>query len=264
LERRIANLRSSLGHGDRRKDEILLEEVTEAERKLSSLEQRTQERHRITSKPINIDKVREFLWRLWQNWDTYPNRLKNEILCLFVEGIELRHEGGLIEATIVWKSGERQTLLIERPRARFAREMRWKPDEDNLLKLLWPSSSEGVILAALPERSWSAIAQRALRIGLRRERKTYRGGASKHWTQEEKSRLTELYQAGISISDITSELGRGEKAIVVKASELKLKRPRQVKWKRLEPNWGEAIETFKGSNPECSVLKSIPLAPWQE
>jgi len=253
LKQRIANLKSSLGYGDKRKDEILLEEITKAERYLAGLEQRAQEEHRTTSKSINIAKVREFLWRLWQNWDTHPNRLKNEILCLFIDRIELRHERKLIEATIVWKSGERQTILIDRPRAKFARERRWQSDEDKLLKMLWPSSKKEIILAALPDRSWGAIEQRSLRLRLKRKSDPCRLGGSKHWTEEEKSRLTELYQAGISVPDIAAELGRGQNAIISKASGLKLKRPREVKWKRLEPTWSEAIETLEGSKRECST-----------
>lgn len=105
LRQRIVNLRSSLEYGDKRKDEILLEEITRAERDLATLEQRAWERTRKAPTPINIDKVREFLWRLWQNWDGCPDRLKNEIVYLFMEGIELCHERKLVEATIVWKSG---------------------------------------------------------------------------------------------------------------------------------------------------------------
>jgi len=140
--------------------------------------------------------------------------------------------------------------LIERPQARFARERRWRLDEDNLLKMLWPSASKEAVLAALPDRSWKAVAERALRLGLNREREPYRQGASKHWTEEEKSKLTRLYEAGVPIPDIAAELRRGQRAIVGKASKLKLRRPREVKWERLEPTWRESIETLNGSQQE--------------
>jgi hypothetical protein len=257
LKQRIANLRDSLGYEDRRKDEILLEEITKAERALSDLERRARESVRRNPLSIDVGKIREFLWRLWQNWDSYPNRLKNEIIYLFIEGIELHHERKLIEATIVWKSGERQVILIDRPRARFAREMRWGPEEDNLVRMLWPSSSREAILAAFPERSWKAIMERAARIGVNRERKPYMLGAAKHWTEHEKSELKRLYEGGVPIPEISAQLGRGQTAIVGKASVLKLRRPREVKWKRLEPTWRQPMETLKGSKAEC--LERLPL-----
>ncbi len=251
IKQRIANLKGSLGYKDKRKDEILLEEITKAERDLAALEQRAWDSHKRNPAPIDIGRIREFLWRLWQNWDSYLNRLKNEILYLFIDRIELHHERKLIEATIVWKSGERQVILIDRPRAHFATELRWRPEEDNLVKLLWPSTRREAVLAAFPGRSWKAIMGRAARLGVHRVRETYRLGASKHWTEREKSELKRLYEAGVPISEISAQLGRGQVAVVSKASLLKLRRPREAKWKRLEPTWRQVIETPNRSKAEC-------------
>lgn len=254
LKQRIANLRSSLGHVNKRKDAILLEEITDSERKLALVQQELMQKPKKAPPPIDTGKVREFLWRLWQNWDRFPNRLKNELLRLFIERVELWHERKLIKATIVWKIGERQTILIERPQARFAREKLWRPDEDSLLRMLWPSASKEAVLAGFSDRSWKAIQERALRLGLHRKREPYRQGASKHWTDEEKSKLAQSYEAGTPICRIAAELGRGERAILGKASKLGLRRPREVKWKRLVPTWSLAIETLKGRNEECLMI----------
>jgi len=258
LKQRIANLRNSLGYEDKRKDEILLEEITKAERQLASLQQRLAQEPRKVLLALEIARIKEFLWRLWQKWDKFPNRLKNELLRLFIERVELRHSRESIEATIVWRAGERQTILIQRPKARYARERRWKEDEDKLLKMLWPSSRPEAILAALPGRSWEGVGQRAFRLGVKRQRTPYLLGASKHWTDEEKAKLTELYESGLPIGDISTELGRGQRAIVSKASILKLKRPREVKWRRLEPTWIEAKQTFDRSEAECPRLVLLP------
>jgi DNA invertase Pin-like site-specific DNA recombinase len=251
LKQRIENLRSRLGYEDKRKDDILLEEITNTENQLALVQQELAQKPKKAPPPIDTGKVREFLWRLWQNWNRFANRLKNELLLLFIERVELLHERKLFKATIVWKTGERQTIVIERPQARFAKEKLWRPDEDSLLRMLWPSASKEVVLAAFPNRSWKAIKERGFRLGLHRKRQPYRRGASKHWTDEEKWKLTQSYEAGTPVPEIAAELGRGQRAIVSKASELKLKRPRGVKWRRLEPIWMESAETLKGSKEEC-------------
>jgi len=260
LKQRIDNLKNSLGQegGEKgkRKDEILLEQITKIEEQLGSIQQRLAHKPKQRSQHIDVTAIREFLWRLWQNWDKFPNRLKNQLLRLFIERVELCHSRELIEATIVWRAGERQTILIQRPKARYARERRWKEDEDKLLKMLWPSSRPEAILAALPGRSWEAVGQRALRLGIKRQRTPYLLGASRHWTDQEKAKLKELYENGTPISDIAAELGRSQKATVSKASILKLNRPRGVKWRRLEPTWIEAKQSFDRSEAECSRLVS--------
>lgn len=210
---------------------------------------------RSITKP-SIHTVRDFLINLRRDWDSYPATLKNRLLNQLIEMVVLRHEREHIDATIIWKAGFQQGIRIHRPPARGSREKRWSEQKLALLRMLWPLSNKEVILAALPERSWSAIGERALRLRLNRKRDLYRQGASRHWTEGEKSRLTQLYQAGISVPDIAGELGRGQRAIVGKASKLKLKRPSEVKWKQSKPTWSERIETFNGSKQEC--LKHLP------
>jgi hypothetical protein len=261
LKQRIDTLRSSLGYGGKRKDEILLEEITSTEKQLAFVQRELMRKPKNELRPIDVARVREFLWRLWQNWDKFPNRLKNELLRLFIERVELRHDRKLIEATIVWKTGEKQAILIERPQAKFGREQRWPSDEDNLLKMLWPSASREAILAAFPDRTYHAIKEKARKLGVRRKRDSCGGGASAHWTEEEKAKLAPLYEAGAPIAEIAAELGRSQGAIVVMASKLNLRRPKEVKWKRLEPTWSEAIESLKGSKEECSVARALLYFP---
>ena len=123
--------------------------------------------------------------------------------------------------------------------------------------MLWPSSSREAILAAFPERSYQAIREKARRLRIHRKREPHREGASRHWTDEEKAKLVPLYEAGAPIAEIAVELDRGQAAIMVKASKLKLRRPREVKWRRLEPIWSEPIDSLKGSKEECSMVRSI-------
>jgi len=258
LKQRIDTLKSSLGYEDKRKDEILLEEITSTEKQLALVQQELMHKLRKDLPPIDVAKVREFLWRLWQNWERFSNRLKNELLRLFIERVELRHKRGLIEATIVWRTGEKQTIVIERPQARFAREMQWRTDEVNLLKMLWPSAGREAVMAAFPDRSWTAIREKARLLGIRRKRYSYGQGASTHWTEEEKAKLAPLYEAGTPIDEIAAQLGRSHSGILAIASKLNLRRPREVKWKRLEPTWHQPIESLKDSKQECLRIRSMP------
>ena len=258
LKQRIDTLKSSLGYEDKRKDEILLEEITSTEKQLALVQQELMRKPKNELRPIDVARVREFLWRLWQNWDGFPNRLKNELLRLFIERVELRHKRGLIEATIIWRTGEKQTIVIERPQARFAWEQRWRTDEVNLLRMLWPSAGRETILAAFPDRSWAAIREKARLLGIRRKRYSYGQGASTHWTSEEKAKLVPLYEAGTPMDEIAAQLDRSQSGILAIASKLNLSRPREVKWKRLEPTWRQPIESLKDSKQECSRVRSMP------
>jgi len=162
-------------------------------------------------------------------------------------------------------TAERDKLLAENRRLRrdystgpqAAGEVSLPPattKEDNLLKMLWPSAGREAILAAFPDRTYHAIKEKARKLGVRRKRDSCGGGASAHWTEEEKVKLAPLYEVGTPLAEIAAELGRSQGAIVVMASKLNLRRPKDVKWKRLEPIWSEAIESLEGSKAECSML----------
>ncbi|MBI2854319.1 MAG: hypothetical protein HYX87_05285 [Chloroflexi bacterium] len=73
-------------------------------------------------------------------WKKYPGALRNRLIALLVDRVELRHDLSHIEATIIWTIGYKQVININRPKARFNKEKYWQPEEDNLLRMLWPCS----------------------------------------------------------------------------------------------------------------------------
>ena len=62
--------------------------------------------------------------------------MRNRLLKLLIERVELRHDRGKVEATIIWRAGLGQKVIINRPLARGSRDKRWADEEDKLLKML--------------------------------------------------------------------------------------------------------------------------------
>lgn len=165
-----------------------------------------------------------------------------------MDKVELLHDQANIEATVFWKVGFRQRVRIKRPSAHFTKENRWRPEEDKLLAMLWPSSSRDAIAAAFPARAWAAINQRASRLKLKRQwsRTTFETGQL--WTEEQEAQLSELYHNGDSTSEIARKLGRTERAVLTRASLLGIHRPKGFYPRKVEPTWkAESINIMQES-----------------
>jgi hypothetical protein len=98
-------------------------------------------------------------------------------------------------------------------------DSRWNQQEIDILKILWPSSSQDAILAAFPGRTWKAIAHQAYYQGWYRV-----PGSSKHtprrsWEEDEDTIARQLYEAGTPISEIATKMNRSETAIIQRAWE---------------------------------------------
>jgi hypothetical protein len=147
--------------------------------------------------------VRELLDNLQQRWPTLSVRVKNELLGLFLERIELSHDRATLRLRLRWITGREQVFEINRPDYRPAREEHWTAEEDASLVERYASVPWGELQAALPDRSENSIRTRAARRGLRRSvRGTPRIARARHeWGADEEA-LIRRYAAG--------ELGWGE------------------------------------------------------
>jgi len=186
--------------------------------------------------PADFAKVKEFLIGLRGNWHNYTPGLRNRLLKLLVERVEI-HGDYQIEANIIWKSGFQQKITIHRPQARSRRERRWRTDEDNLLRILYPSSSQEAIEAALSDRSWSGITGRALRLKLRRRRQYHAPRDWRRWTRGEDERLKLAYEAGTSLGDIANAFNRSVNSIETRAAAKDLNRPRSARSLKRQVTW---------------------------
>jgi hypothetical protein len=234
LKARLANLEQCLGSGDPEREETYWRLIKEARAELQTIKQRPP---LPASTVMDLERVNEFLQNLEDNWARYPGRLRNRLLKLLVDRVELRHDLSHIEATIVWKVGLRQVVNIKRTSARFTKEKRWRTEEDNLLRMLWPSASWETLLAALPDRTPSSINVRASRLKVKRPRIITSFETGPLWSDEDENLLRELYNTGESAAVIAARLGRTEQAVKARASTLGVHRPKGFYPRKVEPVW---------------------------
>jgi DNA invertase Pin-like site-specific DNA recombinase len=245
LKARITNLERHLGSGDPEREETYWRLIKEAKAELQLIRQRPS---KPSSTVTDLEKVTEFLENLEGNWEKYPGSLRNRLLSLLVDRVELHHDLSHIEATIVWKVGLRQVISIKRSSAHFTKEKRWQPQEENLLRMLWPSASWETLAAALPERTPAAINKKACKLKLKRpwERKPL--DKAQRWTEEDKKQLSELYTKGLSIGEIATKLGRTERAIKARAFIIGVHRPKDFYPRKVRPVWeAENIKVMQES-----------------
>jgi hypothetical protein len=93
-----------------------------------------------------------------------------------IDRVELR---GItdIQATICWKAGIRQEVMIHRQVRKRAAERQWTDIELTNLNSLYPAAPRDTILAAFPGKSWKSILLKAWRLGLTRKRLTDSGAS---------------------------------------------------------------------------------------
>jgi DNA invertase Pin-like site-specific DNA recombinase len=254
LKAHIANLKRYLGSDNPEREETYWSLIKEAQDELQMVQQRPAAPK---STVMDLERVRQFLDNLEDNWARYPSRLRNHLLKLLIDRVEMRHDRSHIECTIVWKMGLRQVVNIQRPQAHYSFEKRWTTEETKLLRMLWTSASWETILAALPERNKSAIYLRAARLRLSRQGIKKLPGKSTLWTQEEIDQLKDCYLTkGLSKIEIADRLGRTEGAVEHKISAIKLIRPKELRRYKHRPVW--QADTFKVIDATCSRKRKLP------
>jgi len=183
---------------------------------------------------IDYNKVREFLKGLINNWYTYSLTSRNQLLKLLIETVELRGSQD-IEATIIWKVGFQQKVIIHRPISNSKLERRWTEEEDGLLRMMYPSSSTDILMAALTNRTWKAITLRARRLNLRRVKSNI--NRWQKWTREEDEHLYQLCRDGVQYDEIARELGRSVDSVATRVRDRSLSAYRPNGTRRSQVNW---------------------------
>jgi hypothetical protein len=247
IKAHIANLERYLGTSDDpEREETYWRLISEEKRQLELLRQKPAAPK---ATPLDLDRVAQFLENLDREWERYPSRLRNRLIKLLIDRVELRHDVSHIEAVICWKIGLKQAVNIRRPATNFAKEKVWRVEEENLLRMLWPSSSREAIMAAFPNRTWEAIGQRAGRLKISRQWVRVAIQKSRRWTNEEKEKLRELYSSKASVDDIARELGRSRGTVISMAHVMGLSRPKELRYRRREPAWEPiTIKLFQESS----------------
>jgi hypothetical protein len=253
LARKLANLEGQLADIDPKEKERLEIQwrlISQVRSDLKALEEPSITQPQITN--TDVATVREFLTNLAQYWTSLSPTTRNRFLKILLEKETVSHDEGHIYITIHWRSGLKQRIVVctdMTPR----RERVWQPEETDLLRALWPSASREVLLAALPGKTWKAIAGRAQRMGLRRQR-IYRPVENwRPWAEEEDAKLAELCSAGVPLSQIAVQLGRSFQSVATRVSLKQLERPAAPRRARKRYTWYE-----EPPSPEPLQELSIP------
>jgi hypothetical protein len=252
LEKRLENLKQYLGCGDKRREEIYWQQYRAAEEKLKVLLNNPAPEKPIDT--VDIKTVKQFLTNLLGKWKHYSLTVRNRLLKLLIEKVELCHDTKTIDATVFWKTGFYQRIIIQRAGTTNNQESAWTEEENSLLEKLWQDAPLETIQEALPKRTLSAIRNNARRLGLKRGRQVNRDRMHLRWMEPEEKQARELYEGGTPFSLIALKLGRSPEAIIQRAIAKKWYTPKKnikikpVAWKLVDQN-------FKGLQEEsCQIL----------
>lgn len=191
---------SATGQACRAKEDYYWGMIRETRQKLEEIKIRPVP-HNTTV--IDFNQVRKFLENLPDNWRNYSLTSRNQLLKLMIETVELRGSRD-IEATINWKMGFRQKVIIHRPKSNSKLECRWTKEEDDLLKMLFPSSPADAVRAAIANRRWKAIELRAFRLKISRYKTITR--QRRIWTAEEDAQIEQHRYNGLSYEEIANRM----------------------------------------------------------
>ncbi len=102
--------------------------------------------------------------------------------------------------------------------------MRWTDEEKYILEDLYVDGTREEIMGALPDRSWTALRQKANSLGLRRK--------SKPWSKEDKKTLQKMYPSepqGEILSSLNAN--RSWSAVKKKAQYMEIERTDPPEWR---------------------------------
>lgn len=244
LKTRLSNMEKYLGTADAEQEETYWRLIRETKAQLQLLQKKpTGPRTSLA----DIEKVAEFLENLEYNWERYPSSIRNHLLKLLIEKVELRHDVTHVEATVIWKNGFTQKIHIDRPTAHFTKDKRWSKEEDNLLKMLWPTAPWEALLGALPNRTAESINQRASRLKIKRRWEKKQPDRENQWTPEEETCIRNLYSSGVSTKEIAEKLARTERAVRARLCILGIHRPKGFYPRKHKVSWiSEDIKVTQG------------------
>ncbi|MFC1979896.1 hypothetical protein ACFLVS_03420 [Chloroflexota bacterium] len=223
LERRLENLEEQLGWDGGTHDQVLLKQIEKTQHDVDALKSRPMPTQSVTE--ISYAVVKDFLMGLPGKWYDYSRTLRNRLLKRLIDRVVLRQKGQILEANIYWKTGQTQVIEIQRARPKGNSESRWKTEEFDILKKLWPNCSREMILANLPGRTWKAIAHQAYNLGLLRVPELSNHTPRRRWKPNEEDKVKQLYEACTPITEIATSVDRSQTAILQRAWEKKWQRP---------------------------------------
>jgi hypothetical protein len=147
---------------DRQKEAYYWEQIRSAETQLKEL--RGQPANAPALKAPDYSGVRAFLANLPAKWQKYSASSRNRFLRALIDKVELSGNRDL-EATIRWKAGFVQKVVIHRGTKTLAERL-WSQEDVVTLKRLYGSATKATLLSAFPGRTRTSIDRKAAKMGL--------------------------------------------------------------------------------------------------
>ena len=254
LETEIENLRSNLAMETLSADQIgwidqqiqdRLSRITE----LSNLEKQPLGAiSKSASGQADIELVESFLDSLHETWDSQPKGLKNALLRLILEKVIIYNDHETIRATIVWRVGLEQEILIHKPFPRDHFTKRWTESERELLRQHYATASIDELLKMFPKRGgWSAIKCQAQKLKLRRKRQ--QKGSLRRFTPEQDEIVRRFFNGELNIEQAEELAGRNIESMRARGRHLGLRKCQpKVSWEWV--NNGIASDTEDPPRPQ--------------
>ncbi len=168
IDEEVATLTENMGKI--KTDAVVMELEKRITRLLERRAEATSEIEKITKaySAIAIGTLEEELQDLEEYWDERSFELKKSLLKLLITEASLDYiSPRFFSITIFWSYGDwgiEQAIFDKRTSNKS-----WTPDENAILRDLYPKCSQLEIMQSLPTRSWHSILGQAIALGLRRE-----------------------------------------------------------------------------------------------
>lgn len=195
LEREVATLRENLAL-TRTPDQVqtLFDLIESRTARIKELADARNSRVGRMLTAAQVATVRSFLADLRTGWSKQPLALKNELLRLLLDRVDVNADRDRIIATVVWHSGDQQTLHVARPPL-MRDKAAWTSEDDTWLRERYADAPLGELRVRFPNRTATAIRNRAKLLGVRRARQTLPGGDGVPWDAAEDA-IVRAYAAG--------------------------------------------------------------------
>jgi DNA invertase Pin-like site-specific DNA recombinase len=236
LEKAIENLESNFARVSNPEDvDSIVRQLAEHRAELAELtaqEKRLSVHENEQSSSHDIEIYRALMRDLPVLWQAADNTLRNRLLALILQRVELTRDRTHFDARIVWFDGQEDVIRVHIP-VRFLTRKKWTDEEDEYLRVDYATADWETLTERL-DRKEGAIANRAFNLGLKRQAPT---GPKRRWSEVEIEVLQSYSRSEICYEEMREALpNRNEQAIYRKMSLIGLSQPTEPFWYYLTNN----------------------------
>ncbi len=142
------------------------EDFIKERRKLIHRREKVQNELKIQSPAQVYLKYKDLIDKMGKYWERYPFEDRQALVALLIRRVYLEPLSiHFMKMTIEWKEFSSDVGIIWR---RHTASLSWEPEEDQILRDMYPTEPAQAIHQALPRRSWSGIWARANELHVRR------------------------------------------------------------------------------------------------